>query len=114
MTTPTREQKCRAIVESCGGHWHEVKTLGRQGVEYPECSCGSRFYWEEALLEHIKDNNPTFANPADLLAVIEQHPKCEEFKDLIGIDDEKHFYIRYDYVKEPDKLLNAAFELVSK
>jgi hypothetical protein len=116
MIMITHEQKCKAIVLACGGHWHETVDEGvcrHDNHEMALCSCGESFYFLSGLKEHCHKSNPTFANPADLLAVIEHHPRCEEFKDPIGIDDEKHFYIRYDYVKEPDNLLNAAFEWVS-
>jgi hypothetical protein len=117
MIMITREQKCKAIVLACGGHWHEWEWIpSYEGGEDLRCKiCG---------VEKTKANdNPTFHNPADLLKLMMTRSDWDSFKWEIGYEAttghstltyEKHEYIDVRYILDPDKLVDKAFEWVRK
>jgi hypothetical protein len=107
-----REKLCREFTELTGGRWHErvwFKSFD-DGMSFEQvCSCGYHTAHDISMLKHIEVHNPTYTNPADVLAAIPEEHK-DVFFDTIGIDDAHHCYIRIDHIIEPDKLLLAAVE----
>lgn len=75
------------FTELIDGKWHEAK-LFQDGINY-KCSCGCLFY-KERMDNHIKESNPTYSNPKDIL---------EKMKQFCGEDRYYEFIIHISFVQ---------------
>jgi hypothetical protein len=76
---PTHQDWAKRFQIACGNEWHEIK---KDGV-YRTCSCGKRFTQTERQIgkidKHIKESNPTYLNPADIIREVMKWDDADEF-----------------------------------
>jgi hypothetical protein len=100
-----RENLCREFTELTGGHWHEdVKP------EYCDGKLGGR-------CKIIRDSNPDYSNPADVLKKIIEIGLYDEFMVQYGGLSKfgRHLdCILVDLILEPDALLKAAVDFLKE
>ena len=101
-----REQLCKEFTELTGGHWHED-----QKPEYCDGKLGGR-------CKIMRDSNPTYENPADVLRVIYDNfgdAELQSFLCWTGYYNQQDDY-DLDWIKdnlfEPDTLLKKAIEFL--
>ena len=104
-----RDKLCREFTELTGGHWHEWKLYkDRDGFVRHSCICGAN---------SIRDKNPTYENPADVLRKIIEIGLYDEFMVQYGGLSKfgRHLdSILVDLILEPDALLKAALEFLKE
>jgi hypothetical protein len=93
-----REQLCREFTELTGGHWHE-----QVNPEYCDGKLGGR-------CKIIRDYNPTYTNPADVLRVMVDRDDYDMF---LREGLQRRYWLQIDefieeYILKPDALLKAA------
>ncbi len=98
-----REKLCKEFTELTGGHWHED-----QKPEYCDGKLGGR-------CKIMRDSNPTYENPADVLRSIIKSGLYNEFMAQYGGLSKfgRHLdSILVDLIIEQDALLKAAVEFL--
>ena len=100
-----REEFCKKFTELTGGHWHE-----NPKPEYYDGKLGGR-------CKIMRDFNPDYENPADVLKVIKAFLNEDDFVKFartVGADYPiwGTIYIELKYIIEPDALLKAAVEFL--
>ncbi len=109
-----------------GDVWHEITnyTIVKDGrvITYATCSCGKNFLFDSTLDEHIKNSNPTYDNPRDILKRMREYCGEERFDlfmaqleygnntNVEGIDWSGNIDI--DYILNPPALLKKAVEFL--
>jgi hypothetical protein len=99
-----RENLCREFTELTGGHWHEdVKP------EYCDGKLGGR-------CKIIRDSNPDYTNPADVLRVMMVRDDYDMFlRDGL----QRRYWLQIDefieeYILKPDAMLKAAVSFLKE
>lgn len=103
------------FTELVDGKWHEAK-LFQDGINY-KCSCGCLFY-KERMDNHIKESNPTYSNPKDILEKMKQFCGIHKFRNFIYqlSDDccEDTIMFVETYILNPPLLLKKAIEFLEQ
>lgn len=110
-----RKLLCKEFCELTNGHWHEWEMyLDRDGNERFKCACGANL---------LRDQNPTYHNPTDVLRVMKLRGDWAMFLWVIGGNTskgstpasyKKFDYIDIDYILNPDALLKMAVEFLKE
>jgi hypothetical protein len=118
-----RTELIKRFCELAGIEWHEAKYDANNFIW--NCSCGKWFSVcdEAEFLDHIKESNPTFLHPEEVLAVcMKWDDRCNFIQHLWYKDGWMDFHtgshvlaaihksIPLTYITTPNKLLEAAVE----
>lgn len=126
-----REQLCKEFTLLTGGHWHEIVQIPahvKDGIRYTNhttCSCRKDLLYFSNLETHIKESNPTYENPTDVLNVLVKTMETDNWWDFVAYskafivigefdDDPEDWAIKSDYILKKDALLEEAVNFLRK